>query len=162
MGGGLALWQTFHRGITLVELVVTLSILGILAAVAMPRFFTTSRFAEMGHADAVLSALRYAQRAAVTSGCDTRVRVGADGFDLWLRAAGCHSGDFTRALSRPGGTHWAGSTPVGVRSGVLDLYFDGAGVPHLTASGDPLDGARTVNIGGQVLRVEPVTGFAHR
>jgi len=151
-----------HRGFTLVELVVTLSILGVLAMVALPRFFTTDRFAAMGHADAVLSALRFAQRTAVATGCDTRIRVGADGFDLWQRATSCTVGDFTRPLARPGGEHWSGRTPAGVSSSALDLYFDRSGRPWQTATGQPLRSAQTVTIGDLVLWVEPVTGFAHR
>jgi MSHA pilin protein MshC len=161
-GGGGENTPGTHRGFTLVELVVTLSILGVLAAVALPRFFTTDRFAAMGHADAVLSALRFAQRTAMTTGCDTRIRVDADGFDLWQRATSCTAGDFTRALVRPGGEHWSGRTPAGVSSSALDLYFDSSGRPWQTATGQPLRSVQTVTIGDLVLRVEPVTGFAHR
>jgi MSHA pilin protein MshC len=52
-------------GFTLIELIVTLIMIGILAAVAAPRFFGTHGFEERGFHDEVLFALRFAQKAAV-------------------------------------------------------------------------------------------------
>lgn len=54
-----------QTGFTLVELVVTLIIVGIIAAYVVPRFFGTHGFEERGFHDETLSALRYAQKAAI-------------------------------------------------------------------------------------------------
>lgn len=56
-----------HRlsGFTLVELVTIIVILGILAAVVMPRFFSRDIFDSRAFHDQVIAALHYAQKAAI-------------------------------------------------------------------------------------------------
>lgn len=159
----------FQAGYTVVELVVVLVLMGILAANAMPRFFTASRFDEMGYADAVQSALRYAQKLALASRCDLRVEVTSAGYALFRRqrevtdppAPACPSGAFTVAVNRPGGQTWTGTTPAGVSVGALDIYFDAWGSPHDTGSGAAQTATVTLGIGSRTLSLEPETGYAH-
>ena len=80
-----------QRGFTLVELIMTMVIIGILAAVAAPRFFDGNVFQARGITDQIQSSLRFAQKVAVaqrrtitlnittgaTSDCGTNV-VGAN------------------------------------------------------------------------------------
>lgn len=54
-----------QRGFTMVELIMVMVIAGILAAVAMPRFFETDVFRSRGFADQVQASLRYAQKIAI-------------------------------------------------------------------------------------------------
>ena len=64
-------------GFTLVEMIVTLIIVALIAAVAGPRFFSLSAFQESGFYDETVSAVRYAQKYAVASGCTVRVQTTA-------------------------------------------------------------------------------------
>jgi MSHA pilin protein MshC len=148
-------------GFTLVELVVILIVMSVIAVVGMPRFFGVNQFEQMGYADALASAIRFAQKTAVATGCDTRVQVSASSFALWQRADSCDSGAFTRALSRGGGTQWQGSAPAGVTSSTLDIYFDAVGVPYRHADDNALSESVDISVGERTLTVEAQTGFVH-
>lgn len=54
-----------QRGFTLVELVMTMIVVGILAVVVLPRFDLLSGFDEIGYRDQVKATLEYARKAAV-------------------------------------------------------------------------------------------------
>lgn len=151
-------------GYTVVELLVVIVLLGVIGANLLPRFFGASKFEELGFADASTGAIRYAQKLAVFTGCETRVRISAGGYALWQRATNCQTGPFTRAVLRPGGQQWAQDAPNGVTVGNLDIYFDGMGRPYDHASGTLLNtpagasfivgadadsGYRTTNIAGE-------------
>ncbi len=66
-----------QRGFTLAELITVLVIVGILAAVAVPRFFEVNSFQARGTADQILAALRYAQKTAIAQHRDVTVTISA-------------------------------------------------------------------------------------
>ena len=77
-----------HRsanGFTLVELIMTLIVVGILAVAVLPRFADKSFFEARGFRDETLSLLRYAQKSAVAQRRTVCVDVKADGTGLDLR-----------------------------------------------------------------------------
>lgn len=62
---GIALHMRLHRGFTLVELITTMIVLGILAAFAIPKFDGRHGFSARGFSDQLLSLLQEARRTAV-------------------------------------------------------------------------------------------------
>jgi MSHA pilin protein MshC len=91
-----------QQGFTLIELVLTLVLLGIIAAVSLPKFFSQSTFDERYFYDDLISAARYAQRLAVGSGCAVRLSVSSAGYVL-DQDSNCNlsSPSYTLAVIRP-------------------------------------------------------------
>jgi MSHA pilin protein MshC len=68
------------EGYTLVELVVVITIAGILAAYIAPRFWTQQTFSDRGYVDELAAALRSTQKAAVITGCAARLTLLASSY----------------------------------------------------------------------------------
>ena len=150
-----------QSGYTAIELVVVMVVLGVLAANTLPRFFTASRFDEMGYTDAVVSAMRYAQKLAIASRCDTRFRLDTNGYALFQRATDCGVGSLTRAVTRPGGDTWTGATPAGLSVGTLDVFFDSWGRPHDVSSSALLGSTQTISVGSRAVTLEHTSGYVY-
>ena len=86
-------WSRQHHSLTrpsgfsLVELIIIIIILGILSAVALPRFFRPADFEARFAVDHLKIAMQYAQKRAVNGGCQTEFRLASDGFSLWSDSA---------------------------------------------------------------------------
>jgi MSHA pilin protein MshC len=123
------------RGFTLVELIVTMVLIGVLAAVAIPRMFDATTFRSRGFYDEVVNAARYGQKLAVASGCDVELSItsgtGIDGgFALHQRAGSCTAGAFSRVVLRPAASgSFAASAPSGVTlsTTATPIIFDSLG-----------------------------------
>jgi len=94
-------FYSWQQGFTLIELVVIILILGIMAAVVMPKFFNLGDYRTRAAYDEVAGAVRYAQKLAVASGCEVQVQISTSGYDLQQHSTSCTSGAFATITNHP-------------------------------------------------------------
>ena len=139
------------RGFTLIELVATITIVAILAAVALPRMTAATPFAERGYADGVAASLRQARAVALASGCDVQFAIDAVGYRAFQRGAGANNhcaaaGAWSTPVRRGDGQNLLESQPPDVALGANRQFVYRA---------DGTVGAPVViNIGPQTITVD--------
>ncbi|MCK5666150.1 MAG: type II secretion system protein [Thiotrichaceae bacterium] len=143
---------------TLVELVTTLMILGILFAVALPKFFDAQVYDALGFFDEFMNSVRYAQKAAIASHCDVKVIISSSSYSLYQEVT-CGSGSFSTIVSGPSGDLSA-AAPGGVSISGSTFYFDSAGAP-VDASGGAY-GDQTITSGSYSFKVHNNTGTVEK
>ena len=142
-----------HHGFTLIELVASITIMAILAAIALPRLTDTAPFAERGYADGVAASLRQSRAVAMASGCDVQFTITAAGYSAFQHGAGANNhcapaGGWTTPVKRGNGRNIAEWPPTGVALAAnKTLVF--AAVDGTVAAG-PL----SINIGPQTITVD--------
>ncbi len=137
-------------GFTVVELIMVIVIMGILAAVVGPRFFDRRVFDERLFFEETVSAVRYAQKLALASGCLTQVSLDTDGYRL-RQASGCTSGVYGAEVQGPDGQIPFANVdlPAGVSINATNfpVVFDSLGRPSSAASATI--GAFTLNVAAE-------------
>jgi len=138
-----------QRGFTLIELIMVMVIVGILAVVAVPRFFDNNTFQARGIADQVQSSLRYAQKIAIAQHKLVAVNITTGtSSDCGLTLVG---GNVKCQISLPSGVTVTPAPP-------QTFTFNALGQPQPNAQ------ASVVIAGGGVtstITIEAETGYVH-
>lgn len=142
-----------QRGFTLVELVMVIVIVGILAAVAAPRFFDANVFQSRGFADQVQAALRYAQKVAVAQRRFVCVAFTANSVTL---TSGSTAACGTPLPAPTGEASYVAPSGITFTAVPASFNFNALGSPSFAA-------ARTINIAGasKGVTIEAETGYVH-
>ena len=143
-------------GFTLVELILVIVLLGIVSAVAIPRFSNTTSFDERVLFDDTLNALRYSQKLAVASGCNIQFSINSNSFNV-LHDDSCKSGNFTAGLTvnhpANGETSYTGSqSNISLPATQANTVFDALG----RASTDNI-----ISVGTRKISIISATGFSY-
>ena len=159
-GGFLSFARRFS-GFTLIELVVSLVIIGVMAVVIIPRWNGTSGFGERAFRDRVVASLRYAQKAAIATRRTTCASFSPSPASVSFRistnngATDCSTGS---ALVGPDGNALTATASSGISFSALPaaVVFDAMGRPGSAAS---------ISISGLdsslAITVEAETGYVH-
>ena len=146
-----------NAGWTLIELVVVLTLLGIIGALAVPRFFDRSVFAARSYAVELAAASRLARRIALASGCPVQLTITASGYAARQpRAAGTHcasaAGGYSSAVAKIDGGALAGSAPAGVTPSNTPQWI------FLSDGTAQASGGTALRVGAQTLTLDPASG----
>ena len=157
-------------GFTMVELIVTMTLVGIMAIVILPRFMALDSFDAAGYADQSAALLRYGQKTAIAQRRWVAVNL-ADPPTLCsqtsfpLCAADCVGGANIASIAFPGGEARAPRSSTTL-SGPSVLCFNAVGRPILVGESAVATASAEVKImeNASVFRtitIEAETGYVH-
>lgn len=157
-----------HQGFTIVELIITITIVGILAGVALPRFVSRGDFDSVGFTDQVESITRYAQKSAIAMRRNVCVTLTVDTITLNY-AVLCNTalnlpGTQVNTLNAPNGVTLAWNIAE-ITPGTAQFYFDPLGRPFNATDNAALTVPLRITVNGTPLRiiiVERETGYVHQ
>ena len=115
------------HGFTLIEMVSVVVLLSILGVVAMAKLGNFGGFGSKAFFDEVVTAVRHAQKLAVSTGCDVQLSLSATGYALHQRATDCTTGAFTLDVVDPvnrGNAYQNANPDVAISPAPINLVFD--------------------------------------
>ncbi|MGA8863489.1 MAG: type II secretion system protein [Gallionella sp.] len=142
-----------QRGFTLVELIMTMMIIGILAVAVAPRLLGTTVFQSRGFADQVQATLRYAQKQAIAQHQFVCVTFTGNSVTLTIGA--------TTACGAPllsaSGQAYPITAPSGIGFSAVPTAFS------FNALGQPTNVPQTIYVSGATngITIEQETGYVH-
>ena len=127
----------------MIELVMVMVIVGIIAAVAVPRFFDNNVFQERGAADQVKAALRYGQKIAIAQHSNVSVTI-------------------TGGANPDCGTQLAGGNVNCIISNGVTVTPTLPKTVTFNALGQPVpNAADSITVGATAITIERETGYVH-
>ena len=144
------------NGFTLIELIMVMVVVGALSVFVVPRFFNQSTYDTLTFQQELKTAIRYAHKLSIASGCAIQVSPTINSYALFYPDAGC-TPPYTfgiNPVNHPVQTAaYADAAPTGVSiAGFGAFYFNPIGAPSAS-------GSITINPGGRTIVVNAVTGF---
>ncbi len=118
-------------GFSLFELIIVIVLLSILSVFALGGLFDQDKFAARGFFDDTVNAVRFAQKLAISTGCEVGVAISAAGYQLSQRGPpDCATGAFI-PVKNPANR---GNNYLNLNSGfslspVTSITFDARGIP---------------------------------
>ncbi len=156
-----------YKGFTLIEVVIVITIIGILAKVSSSLFFSLSTYNNQFYQDEVKNTIRYARKLAIASGRYIYVSVTSSSITLQIMTPGssCGVGTTFSSIMDPisntsGYTRTAPGTTTLTYSSHFPIYFNNAG-QALDASNCAISsGLVTIGVTGlSTMTLYPQTGF---
>lgn len=144
-----------QAGFTLIELIVTLVIIGIISLVALPRFSNNDDFDNRIFRDEVISALRYAQKKAVATRRNVCVTFANNSVTLTSAAAqGAAAACALPLVNAMGNAGYVVNARNQAVFGVqpVNFFFDSQGQPSVDTQTLQITGAAAITVNG-------VTGY---
>lgn len=145
---------SIERGFTMVELIVVMLLMGVLAAVAVPRMTDRSALQERGAQEMLRALLDHSRKLAVTQQREVCVLVTpAQARAVYATGTPANCLPGTPVLSPGGGTPYVVDAPVNVSfGGAAQVQFNARGQPAANAN-------QTLSVGSLSLTVQRETGF---
>ena len=156
------------EGVTLVELVITLVVIGVLSAVAVTNINASAKHSVTVQADEFRRALSHLQLMAISQGSRLKLTVTSSNYSVCLAATSpCNAAGAITDTATGNPFSQTLTDGASFTSGTGDYYFDGLGRPVTAATGTSLVSTTSsfaLNGVGRATAVTvtvlPITGFA--